>query len=500
MQQLETYLASRKQKHAYQYALWLLSWDQETETPDASLQYRSDQIEVLSTLLYEVEMSDARIEAIDYLALHPETLTKELQVEIKHVKKELDHLRKIPKQEYIDFQVLLSQAGHIWSQAKQNNDFAAYLPTLEKVITFQKKMVKYLQTDTIKGYDVLLDLYEPGMTVVDYDHFFNTLKTDLVPFALKASKVVQKAPRKLTKGHFPKAQQIEFNTYLLDVFKYNTKKGVLKQSAHPFTSGVVSVDTRITTAYHEDDVRSAIFSTIHEMGHAIYEQQVNPAFDYTELKGGVSMGIHESQSRFYENMIGRSPAFWDVHFDKLVSTFPKALKGVTKDEFVRYINQVKRDYIRVEADELTYSLHVMVRYEIEKMLFNGKLKAKDLPKVWNRLYRQYLGLTPKTDTQGVLQDIHWAFGSFGYFPTYALGSAISAQIYHKMNQDLDIEAVVRANDIAQINQWLKTNIHQYGKLIEPKDLILKATQEPFNPQYYVRYLIDKYSRILGIEA
>lgn len=500
MNHLEIYLNARKQKLAYQYAMWLLSWDVETETPEGALEYRSQQIEVLSGLAYDVEMANDRIEAIDYLSIHSTDLTEDLKVEIKRVKKELDQLRKIPKQEYIDFQVLLSQAGHIWSNAKKNNDFAAYLPTLEKVIDYQKRLVKYLETDQIKGYDVLLDMYEPGMTVEDYDHFFNTLKTDLVPFALKASKVPQKISRKLTKGHFSKAKQIEFNTYLLDVFKYDLKKGVLKQSAHPFTSGVASVDTRITTAYHEDDVRSAIFSTIHEMGHAIYEQQVKPEYDYTELKGGVSMGIHESQSRFYENMIGRSEAFWDTHYPKLVEVFSKELKGVTQAEFMKYINQVKRDFIRVEADELTYSLHVMVRYEIEKMLFNGKLKAKDLPKVWNRLYRQYLGLNPKTDTEGVLQDIHWAFGSFGYFPTYALGSAISAQIYHRMNQDFDIETVVKNGEIEKINAWLKANIHQFGKSIEPKDLILKATQEPFNPNYYVNYLKEKYSKLLGIEA
>jgi carboxypeptidase Taq len=500
MNHLEVYLASRKQKLAYQYALWLLSWDQETETPNDAMQYRSDQIEVLSTLAYDVEMDSKRIEAIDYLALNPKSLTEDLKVEIKRVKKDLDQLRKIPKQDYIDFQVLLSQAGHVWSNAKKNNDFASYLPTLEKVISYQKKLVKYLSTDTVKGYDVLLDMYEPGMTVVDYDHFFNTLKTDLVPFVMKAAKVKQSLSRKLTKGHFSKAQQIAFNTYLLDVFKYDQNKGVLKQSAHPFTSGVASVDTRITTAYHEDDVRSAIFSTIHEMGHAIYEQQVKPEYDYTELKGGVSMGIHESQSRFYENMIGRSEAFWDTHYDKLVETFPKELKGVSKQAFIQYINQVKRDFIRVEADELTYSLHVMVRYEIEKQLFNGKLQAKDLPKVWNKLYKKYLGLTPKTDTEGVLQDIHWAFGSFGYFPTYALGSAISAQIYHRMNQDFNIEQVVRNNEIVKINAWLKEHIHQYGKSIEPKALILKATNEAFNPQYYVHYLKEKYSKILGIEA
>lgn len=497
MNHLETYLSFREKKMAYQYAMWLLSWDQETEAPKNAMAYRSKQIEILSTLSYDNETDPKRIEAVDALS-KDSSLDKELKREIYLVKKGLDEVRKIPKKEYIDFQVLLSQSGQIWADARAKNDFASFLPTLDKVVTFQRKLVKYLETDELKGYDVLLDMYEPGMKVVDYDLFFDTLKEKLVPFAKKAAAIKQPFPRSLKKP-FDVEKQKAFNKYLLEVFDYNLDQGVLKESSHPFTSGVASIDTRITTAYH-DDFRSAIFSTIHEMGHGIYEQQVNPAYDETELKGGVSMGIHESQSRLYENMIGRSRAFWETHYPKLQETFKKELKHVSLDEFILYINEVKLDFIRVEADELTYGLHIMVRYEIEKLLFNGKLKTEDLPKTWNKLYKSYLGIKPKTDKLGVLQDIHWSVGSFGYFPTYALGSAISAQLYEQMAKTVDIDDAIRTNDIKKINLWMKTNIHQYGKLLEPKDLLLQATNKAFDPTYYVDYLIKKYSDILGITA
>lgn len=494
---LETYLSFREKKLAYQYAMWLISWDQETEAPEKAIEYRSKRIETLSTLAYDVETDIARIEAINELATE-ESQSEALKREIALVKKDMDQIRKIPKHEYIDFQVLLSQAGQIWAKARDNNDFIGFLPTLERVISYQKKMVKYLETDTLKGYDVLLDMYEPGMTTKDYDQFFDTLKERLVPFAKKAAKVKQILPRSLKKS-FDVDKQRVFNRKLLEIFNYDMSKGVLKESAHPFTSGVASVDTRITTAYKKD-IRSAIFSTIHEMGHGLYEQQVNSAYDETELKGGISMGIHESQSRLYENMIGRSEIFWHTHYESLKALFPKELKNVSVEDFILYVNEVKMDFIRVEADELTYSLHIMVRYEIEKMLFNGNLKVKDLPKTWNKLYKTYLGIKPKTDQMGVLQDIHWSLGSFGYFPTYALGSAISAHLYHYMAKDIDIEAHIKHHDMNAINLWLKDKIHQYGRLKEPKTLILEATKEPFNPDYYVDYLIEKYEKLLNIRA
>lgn len=489
----QIYEQFKKEINAYKYALWLMGWDDETEAPKASKAYRTEQLEVLYNQVYKLEMDEKRLAAIDQLS--KENLTGSFKREIELEKKGIDQLRKIPQDEYIAYQVLLSKSSQIWAEAKKNDDFEAFLPTLEEIIVFQKKLIKYLETDTLKGYDVLLDMYEENMGIKEYDEFFKVLNEKLVPFVLKTAKVKQKFPRVLMKGSFNIEKQKHFNHRLADILSYDLKKGVIKESVHPFTSGVVSVDTRVTTAYREDLIDSAIFSTIHEMGHGIYEQQVNPDFDGSILAGGVSMGIHESQSRLYENMIGRSKAFWDTHYPSLQQTFPKELKNVTTEQFHLYVNRVKRDFIRIEADELTYSLHIMIRYEIEKALFNGKLQPKDLPKTWNKLYKKYLGLTVKNDAFGVLQDIHWSLGSFGYFPTYALGSAYAAQIYDAMDKEIDIEQCINNNQISKINGWLKEHIHQYGKLKTPKELMLFSTNKPFDPNYYVDYLVKKYTKI-----
>jgi carboxypeptidase Taq len=375
----------------------------------------------------------------------------DFKVEIKNAYKDLRMIKKVPKDEYLAYGLLTQEGPHIWAEAKDKNDFEMYRPTLEKIVAFNQKLVKYLETDELKGYDVLLDMYEEGFGVKEYD------------------------------------------MYLMDVFHYDRSKGVLKESAHPFTSGVSSVDTRITTRYHEDNLASSIFSTIHEMGHAIYELQNDPKYDDTMLHGGTSLGIHESESRMYENMIGRSYAFWKIHYPKLVEIFPKELKNITLEEFYQYINRAERSLIRIEADELTYALHVLVRYEIEKQLISGKLKVKDLPKRWNGLMSKYVGKKPSNDKEGVLQDIHWSFGSFGYFPTYALGSAYAAQIYQAMNKEINVEEAVLNNQINLINDWLKEHVHKFGRSKTPKEIMMIATNEEFKPSYYVDYLIKKFT-------
>ncbi|MBN3490053.1 carboxypeptidase M32 [Acholeplasma equirhinis] len=490
---LDTYKSMRERLTAFNYAMWVLSWDLETEAPIGSMEYRSKQIEGLTKEIYALETDKAYLEAIDYLYANRNQLDELMRREIEKVEKEMRLIKKMPKEEYIDFQVLIAQASTVWAEAKKNNDFEAYAPTLEKIVAYVRKMTKYLSTPELKGYDVLLDMFEEGMTQKEYDHFFEQLRTELVPFVLSATASKKPHPKRLTKGIFPKDKQKAFSEYLTGVFSYDMNHAVLKESAHPFTSNASSTDVRITTRYIENILESSIFSTIHEMGHAIYEQQVSPELLGTRLGGGASMGIHESQSRMYENMIGRSYAFWEVHFDKLKEVFPKELKGVTLLDFYKYINRAERSLIRTEADELTYPLHIMVRYEIEKLLISGKLKVKDLPKKWRKLYQQYVGVRPKNDAEGVLQDIHWSGASFGYFPTYALGSAYAAQIYHAMNKDFNIENAISNNEIHKINAWLKEKIHIYGQTKTPKELMLIATGEPFNPNYYIDYLKRKFS-------
>ncbi len=494
-QYISLYKEIRQKLKAFEYVIWLMSWDRETEAPNASVDYRSKQFQVLATETYMLQSDPKFIEAIETLYENLDQLEDEdLKIEIKKANKDLRFIKKIPKDELIEYEVLTQSGSHIWAQAKEKNDFDMYVPTLEKIVEFNKKFVKYLETPELKGYDILLDLYEEGFGVKEYDTFFNMIREELVPFVLEVtSREKQKFNRRLSKAIYPKDKQKEFSHYLMEVFNYDTNKGLLKESAHPFTSGVSSDDIRITTHFYENNLASAIFSTIHEMGHGIYEQQNDPKYDDTALHGGTSLGIHESQSRMYENMIGRSFAFWKTHYSKLVECFPKQLKGIPVEEFYQYINQAKRSLIRVEADELTYSLHVLVRYEIEKELINGKLKVKDLPKKWNKLMGQYVGKRPSTNKEGVLQDIHWSGGMIGYFPTYALGSAYAAQIYKSMNKEINVEKAIEENNIAAINSWCKEHIHKFARTKTPKQILQIATKQDFSSKYYVDYLKQKFS-------
>ncbi|MDY0074631.1 MAG: carboxypeptidase M32 [Acholeplasmataceae bacterium] len=489
------YESYRKKLKAYGYFGWLMSWDQETEAPDQSVNYRTKQYQVMAEEMYKIESAPEYLDAIDQLYAHLDQLEDpDFKREIKLIYKEARIIKCVPKDELIAYQVLASQASHTWAKAKNANDFAMFQPTLEKIVDFNRKLVKYLETDELKGYDILLDQYEEGFTTKEYDQFFDTLREELVPFVKERTATKDKFSRKLTHGVFPKEQQAKFSEYLIDVFGYDRSRGLLKESAHPFTSGVSSTDTRITTHYYEDNLTSSIFSTIHEMGHAIYELQNDPKYDETYLHGGTSLGIHESQSRMYENMLGRSMSFWKVHYPKLVELFPKQLKNISLEEFHRFINRAERTLIRVEADELTYALHIMLRYDLEKGLISGKIKVKDLPKKWNRLMSEYLGIRPKTDKEGVLQDIHWSGGMLGYFPTYALGSAYGAQIYQAINKELNIDEALEANNIKAINAWLKDRVHTFARSKTPKEILLNATHEPFNPHYYVNYLKNKFKR------
>ena len=493
---IDTYKETRRKLKAYEYVEWMMSWDQETEAPEASHDYRSKQYEVIAEEAYALESNPIYVEAIEKLYENLNQLDDpDFKVEIKKAYKALRMVKKVPKDEFIQYQVLVATSSQIWAKAKEQDNFEMFLPTLEKIVSFNRKLVKYLETDEMKGYDILLDMFEEGFGTKEYDYFFDKLKAELVPFVLEVTKETKKFNRKLTKSVFPIDQQRIFSNYLLDVFRYDRSRGLLKESAHPFTSGVSSVDTRITTHYHEDNITSAIFSTIHEMGHGIYELQNDPKYDDTQLHGGTSMGIHESQSRMFENMIGRSYAFWQAHYAKLQVLFPKQLKDISLEEFYRFVNQAKRSLIRIEADELTYPLHIMVRYEIERELINGKLKVKDLPKKWRSKMYEYLGMRPKTDKEGVLQDIHWSGGSFGYFPTYALGTAYAAQIYDAMNKDIRIDDAVRDDQFELINEWLKNHIHTYAQSKTPKEIMLLATGKPFDPSYYILYLKEKFKNL-----
>lgn len=496
---LDKYQELVLKRNAFSYADYLIGWDSETEAPAGCFENRSKMVGVLAGESFRLSTCQDTQELIDALYQKFDELDDTMKLIIKKEKRSIDQMKKIPEDEYIEYSMLMASAQQVWANAKHNNDFASFAPTLEKIVEFQKKLMKYLETDELKGYDVLLDQYEEGSTQKIYDEFFNTLKQDLVPFVLKVASTPLPTNKTLDGKYFSVDKQEELSKYLLDAMKFDWNRGVIKTSEHPFTSGFTSQEVRITTHYYTDNLLSSMYSVIHEGGHALYELQVDPKYDFTVLSGGSTMAMHESQSRFYENMIGRSKAYFEAHYPKIKELFSEELKDITLDDFYQLANDAKCSLIRTEADELTYPLHIMVRYEIEKLLLTDQIQVKDLPDVWNKMMADYLGVDVPNDTLGVLQDVHWAGGSFGYFPTYAYGSAISAQLYNAMSKEINIEEALKSGTTEQINNWLKEHVHQYGGSLLPNEILLKATGEVFNPKYYVNYLKEKYTSIYNIK-
>jgi len=483
-----------KKTKAYIYALQLIGWDSNTEAPRGSFPRRAEMVGILSSELFKLQTGQRTIEVINELFEHKDSLEPLVKREIKKAKKDLDKIVKIPENEFVEYQKLLQMSQSAWEEAKEKSDFNLFKDNLVQIIDYNRKFVSYYGIDD-EPYNILLDDYEEGMTMKEFDHFFDVLRADLVPFVKKVLAAKKKENDDFMTAFFNKEGQQKFCDYLIDVMSFDRSRGVMKKSVHPFTWNTSPDDVRFTTRYLENYMFSSIFAAIHELGHATYEQQISKEFDDTLLNSGTSMGIHESQSRFYENVIGRSKAFWETHYPKLQSIFKEELKDVSLEDFYRGANKVEASFIRVEADELTYALHIMMRYTIEKKLFSGEIEVEQLPAYWNQMSQEYLGITPTNDADGVLQDVHWSAGLLGYFPTYALGSAYAAQFYNTMKKELDIDDLVRTNKISVINSWLKDKIHKFGSSKSPKELLMEVTGEEFNPSYYVEYLKEKYTEI-----
>jgi len=391
--------------------------------------------------------------------------------------------------------VLTSQAESAWEAAKANNDFPGFARYLERIVDFNRRFVELWG---VRGtpYDTLLDLYEPGMTTAELDRLFGELKRRLVPLAEAIARDGDRPDTSFLQGTFDVAAQKRFSLYILGQMGYDFEAGRLDESVHPFATGLSPGDVRITTRYLPHDVTSALFGTIHEGGHALYEQNIAPELAGTPLCTGTSMGIHESQSRLWENMVGRSRAFWERYLPELQKHFPGQFDGVSAEAFYRGINVVEPSLIRIEADELTYNLHIMIRYEIERMLFNEALPVRDLPEVWNAKYREALGVTPATDAEGVLQDVHWSGGSFGYFPSYSLGNMYAAQMMNAAKEKLpQLEAQIASGNLLPLKEWLTEQVYRHGKLLQPAEIIARTSGGPLRSDDLADYLERKYRDI-----
>ena len=417
---------------AYNHAIGVVYLDASTAAPKGTWEGRGSTMETLSEITYNLETDPKVGEMLSYLEAHLEELDEVQKRQVEVMRKSYDQTRKIPAEESIEYTVLLNDAQAAWEKAKNENDFDAFAPYLERIVFFNRKFAGYYNPD-MQPYDALLNEYEEGMNTVTLDAFFGKLREALVPLIAKIQAVPQIDDSFLYR-HYPVEQQRKFSDYLMEVMGLDRNYCGIAETEHPFTTNFNNKDVRITTHYYENDLANSMYSVIHEGGHALYELGADDCYNFTALQGGVSMGIHERQSRFSENLIGRSRAFIHAIFPKVKELFPEQMADVDEEMFYKAVNKAQPSLIRTAADELTYANHIMIRYELEKQLIGGTLEIKDVPAAWNKLYKEYLGVDVPSDSEGCLQDTHWSGGMIGYFPSYALGSAYGAQMIVKMEE------------------------------------------------------------------
>lgn len=495
---IQRYSEIRKILISYNYIMNLINWDSATQAPADCFELRSTRYEVLYQQYYNQLSSKEYYDLLVELNNHLDQLDNTLAHEVEVRKKELDKTLKVPASQLADYMTLLSKSENVWAKAKNENNFSLFQPVLTQIINYNFDYMKYQQTPTLQGYDILLKEYEPHFTSKEYDAFFGLLKKELPPLIKQITSIPCPFRTDFMSRPCSVEKQKEISLYFQKVLCFDLNKGLSMESEHPFSTSFGTSDSRYTNHFHVHNFTDSIFSCLHEIGHCLYELQNDPSLDNTFCSGGASMAMHESQSRFYENMIGRSEAFWNTHFGNIQAICPEVLGDVSAHEFYLAINQVKNSFIRTAADELTYPLHIMIRYDLEKAIFNKEIEIKDLPTAWNHSIKEYLGIDVKNDQEGVLQDVHWAGGSFGYFPTYALGSAYAAQIDYVMRKNLDVDYILSQPTVKEINAWLKQYIHQFGASDYPEIILEKALDEPFDPSYYVSYLKDKYTKIYSL--
>ncbi len=480
---------------AYNMALALINYDKLTVAPISGSDFREKRSAFLAGEAFSIS-TDKEIFKIIKELKDDESLDPATSKALKMYYKKINNLMCIPKEDYIAYYQLVSQSYNAWLEAKNKNDYKIFEPYLKEIIESQKKIYGYRDSKE-SIYNQMLDDYETGMKEEDYDKFFYSIKNRLIPFINKIIKAKNINDAFLYRSYDIDSQKL-FMHELINYLNFDRSWGYLSESEHPYTTWMCENDCRTTTKYIKYNISAAILSTIHEVGHATYEHNISDEYDGMILSEGVSCGMHESQSRLFENYLGRSLAFWQNNFSKLKAYFPNELMDVEVEDFYRAINKSEISLIRTEADELTYPLHILIRYEIEKGLFNGSISTENLNETWNQKYEEYLGIKVENDREGILQDIHWSDGSFGYFPTYALGSAFAAQFMNKMRKDIDVDSLLRDGEFSIIVNWLKDNIHQYGALYDARDLIEKVSGHEFDVNEYIDYLIEKYTELYNL--
>ena len=481
---------------AYGQAMGTLTYDGDTAAPANSAAGRGETLALLGGVVHGLLTAPETREAIEAILSDREGLDRRDIRRAELLKESVDEVCLVPADEYMAYQQLLAEAGAAWHAAKPANDYAAFAPYLERIVEYNRRLAR--RKDASKpAYDVLLDLYEKGASMAMLDPFFEQLRTSLAPVILAVGER-PKPDAPFLHAVYPVHEQRAFTDRLMALMGIDRADCAVGETEHPFTCGFGRHDVRITTHYHEDHVTYSLYSVIHEGGHALYELGCDESLERTLLTGGTSMGIHESQSRFYENLIGRSRPFCEALLPLLRDCFPAQTRGLDAETLYRCVNIAEPSLIRTEADELTYAMHVMVRYELEKRMLSGDLKVADVPGAWNELYRKYLGVEVPDDRRGCLQDSHWSGGLLGYFPSYALGSAYGAQMLRAMERDIDVWGPVARGDLSGVTGWLGEKIHRHGRLLTPAEAFASACGAPFDPGHYIGYLSGKYGELYGL--
>lgn len=471
------------------------NWDLSVYMPEEGATARGEALGKIATLSQKIFLDKEFVELIKKADLEKDLNDYERAI-IRMLKRSLKYYEKLPAEFIEEFSKVTSESHIAWKNAKEKNDFSIFEPYLEKIVELTKKKAEYLGYEK-HPYDALLDEYEEGLTVEEVEKYFISIKKPIVNLIkyIQGSKKFRKE-HDLEKQEYDIEKMKKLTDKILKFIHYNLSHIRVDVSSHPFSISLGKGDARITTRYEGKDFARSYSATIHEYGHALYEIQSHEDLHYTPISGGSSLVIHESQSRFWENFIGKSKEFISLLYKDIIEVEDK-FNNFSVDEIYDYFNLVKPSLIRTEADEVTYHLHVMIRFEIEKALLEGKIKVKDLPKAWNDKYEEYLGIRPENDSEGILQDVHWSQGSIGYFPTYSLGTALSAMWKYHLEKDLGkIEEILKTKQgIRKIQDWLRENIHQYGSTYTFRDLVKKTAHEDFSSKYLLDYLENKYKKI-----
>jgi carboxypeptidase Taq len=486
--------------HNLHMASAVLDWDQQTYMPPGGVGARSEQKATLSRLAHHL-FTDEEVGTLleraerEGAGLPPESDDAAL---LRVARRDYDKATRVPEALVAEIARVTSLAQEEWTGARAGNDYQAFAPWLERLLDLQRRLAEALGYQH-RLYDALMDQYEPGLTSAEVDRIFSELRREIVPLVRAIAEKADAVDASPLHREYEETAQREFAESILKECGYDFQRGRQDRSAHPFCTHFSQGDVRITTRYHRHFLPTALFGSLHEMGHGLYEQGTSPSLEGTLLASGASLGVHESQSRLWENLVGRSLPFWRRYFPRLRMLFPDPLRDLSVDQFYRAINRVAPSLIRVEADEVTYNLHIILRYEMENDLLEGRLSVRDAPEAWNAKMEELLGLTPPSDSDGILQDVHWSIGIMGYFPTYTLGNVLSVQIWEAaVREQPSIPGGIEGGEFSALLGWLRERVHQHGRKFLPGELIQRATGSPLTTEPYLQYLKSKFGEIYGL--